>query len=530
MMKRQSLGLLALAPLAFFGLAGCSDDGADDAALDTNGGSCTVEDRNDGSVVIRCPDGSEAVVHDGRTGAPGRDGERGRNGLDGANGKDGKDGKDVESPCVLTDNPDGTHSLTCGDQSVVIGAPCDHGYPYSLLVTDSGAPESTNLMLFQVTSCTWVRGDVVVTSFAGEQLPVALSRIVKVDGHVVVGGDVDVEDNEGLLRVAMPALKTVGGDLTVINNPTLLETSFPALESVDGSLSWGFNEALHSVGEFPELARVGGVFGFMGNPNLEETPSFPELTTVDHNLGFVMNDALTTIGAFPKLSKVGWYLVWHSNPMLTETPEFPALTSIGEGLEDAWTEKVLHWADNAALETIGSFPALVTVGASIGWEGNESLVTIGDFPALETVSGEIVFQDNEALEEIGSFEKLESVKNLDFVGNASLTALPKFEALTTIDGNLSIIDNVALASIDGFESLAVIDGDLTIANNDELVSIDGLANLTSVGGDFTVANNAKLQTCDIYDLVEKIKVADGVGGIVIVEDNDDTDDSCFPDN
>jgi len=495
-MKRH-LGLLAFAPLALLALAGCSDDdGADDAALDATAGSCTVEDMGDGTSEIRCPDGSKVTIDNGRTGAPGRDGAKGKDGLDGANGKDGKDGKDVESPCVLTENGDGTHSLTCGDKSVVIGAPCDSGFPFPVIVTNPDDQASSLLTLFQVTTCTWIRGDVLIDDYDREELPAALARIEKIDGDLVVGsnesllqvsfpvlktvaGEVTVEANESLLQVSLPALETVGGNLFVANNPSLTATSFPALESVSEGLVWVNNESLESVGEFPELVGVRGLV-WMTNPKLAKTP------------------------AFPKLAEIGWTLMWDDNAALTETLDFPALESVGLG-EAPDEDDVPHgiiWFGNAALEKTGNFPALVTVAGELAWVQNESLVSTGDFALLETMDGTLVVGANGALETLGSFESLTSLDVLYVEDNDKLTALPDFSALTSVGG-------------------------VTVQNNAELTSVEGLSSIAVVERDFYVRNNAKLPICDVVSVIEAIQTVDGIGGVIDYSGNDETDTSCL---
>lgn len=441
-MKRNFLGLLAIAPLSLLALPGCSDDAADEASLDGKGqGSCSVEQRGDGTARISCPDGTEVIIDSGRTGAPGRDGENGRPGLDGANGKDGKngnDGKDVDSPCVLTDNPDGTHSMTCGDKSVVIGAPCDNGFPGDLLLVNGGPEPERGVLLFQVSGCTWVRGDVVVAGYQGDALPPSFARITKIDRNLTITG------NQALTEATFPSLESVGGQHIVTGNAALIEASFPALQSVDGALTVAANAALEAV-SFPALETIGEMTTIADNSELASIGEFTNLVTMKS-------------GSFSSL------------PKLVEFPDFPSLVSA----------TIIGWFGNERLESTGSFPKLTEVG-ELHWSGNPALVSTGGFPLLESAYT-IDFTSNGALETIGDFPKLETTEFLLIAGNNALVSLPDLSALVSIEKNLFISDNA------------------------ELTSIAGLGGLEEVSGDFTITNNPKLPICDVVELWDNVTI------------------------
>lgn len=385
-------------PLALLALSGCSDDASDDAALDGQGGSCTVEDRGDGTAVIRCADGSEFTVSNGTSGADGKDGK---------DGNDGNDGKDAqEPPCALTENDDGTHTLTCGNQSVVIGAPCEAGFPGDVIVTDESDVEAaSHLMLFQVSSCTWIRGQVMISKYPGEELPKALERIEKVDGNVIV------TQNEELVEVGFPVLKTVDGIFAFMGNPKLVATSLPALESVGESLMWAANEELASVGELPKLTEVGGDLGWGSNPNLEHTPDVPELASVGGYLGWDLNESLVSIGAFPKLTTVGGTLEWRRSKSLENMGSFDALESVGD----------LSIRDTASLEAIVEFPKLETVAKDLTIRQNAALTDIGGLGSLTMVGGDFTVQDNPELSTCDVEDLISLIQDADGIGGTTTT-------------------------------------------------------------------------------------------------------------
>lgn len=417
MKKRLFATAASWAALSLVALGGCGSES------DAEAGACTIADVGDGTSVIRCPDGSELVVRNGRDGADGQ-------GKDGKNGQDGKDAND-EPSCTLSDNGDGTQSLTCGETSIVLGSSCEDGFNGSVLVTDPANDEPISLTLFQISGCTWVRGDVLIDEYPDAELPKVLSRIEKIDGDLMFWF------NEELTTISFPELKSVGNNLAWLGNTSLeFAGSFPKLETVGNMMGWNYNESLVDVGEFPALESVGNHLGWTDNINLESAGSFPKLKTVGGTLGWEFNDSLVS------------------------TFEFPALES---------------------------------VGGKLSWRYNLKLATIGGFPALKTVGDALKF-DSEVIESIGSFAKLTSVGGL-IVKGTLLEALPDFAALETIEGDLSVVSNDLLASLEGLESLLRVDGDFTVENNESLADClvddlyDAVVAADGVGGSYRNANN-----------------------------------------
>lgn len=383
---RRNSGFWAL-PLALLGLVGCGDD-ANDAALDgAGGGSCTIEDKGDGTAVIRCPDGSEFTVSNGKPGA------------------DGKDGKDGESlPCTLTENEDGTHTLTCGDQSVNVGASCDEGFPGDLVVTkpeDSAA--AFKLFLFEVSTCTWIRGDLVVAEYPNEELPKALARIERVDGGL------GVLSNPALVSASFPRLTTVAGEIRFQGNAILKETSLPALETVGGDLRWLENPELVTVQEMPKLTEVGGYLAWGYSTKLERTPDFPELTSVGGNLVWGGNPVQVAVGAFPKLTTVGGLLAFQDNALLEDMGRYDALESV----------RGVLLLQNEVLEAVSDFPELVNVGTGgLVIANNPELTSIAGLGHIERVDGVFSIANNAKLPVCDVYELLTTIESRDGIGGA----------------------------------------------------------------------------------------------------------------
>ena len=106
MRKSFSLALSAVSALSLSALVGCSGDNGSAGA---NGEGCTLVDNGDGTKTVTC--GADSVIV-----GPGEPGTTGTNGDDGAPGTDGRDGTD----CTAVDNGDSTFTITCGEDSVVV--------------------------------------------------------------------------------------------------------------------------------------------------------------------------------------------------------------------------------------------------------------------------------------------------------------------------------------------------------------------------------------------------------------------------
>lgn len=333
-MKRKPSWLL---PFAFSLLAvvGC---GRDDSEA-TPAGNCEIVDLGDGSSAIRCPDGTELVV---------------RNGKDGEKGDKGDDGN--QDACTLGEK-DGKFTLTCGDQSIVIGDACEDGFPLSIIF--DGDTTEAGWVLFAVSNCTWVRGDVSIEG--GGEIPAALARIEKIDG---------------MLGITETAIE---------------EVSFPNLTEVD-VLYVIMNEALTSV-DFPSLVDVRN-FAISNNPQLT-TLGFPSLTNVERSLRLEENPALTTVDAFPKLETVGDWFVIVGNDGLEAVGGFTSLERVGS----------LAVYDNDALVSVADFPALEEITGSDGPVGssvvyianNPVLASFGKLGSVSTIDGDVTVVNNPEL-------------------------------------------------------------------------------------------------------------------------------------
>jgi hypothetical protein len=82
---------------------------------------CTVTENADGSASISCPDGSSATVAPGTNGVDGTNGSNGSTGADGNDGTNGTDGTNGSDGVDGADGVDGTDGLTCLIQTDFFG-------------------------------------------------------------------------------------------------------------------------------------------------------------------------------------------------------------------------------------------------------------------------------------------------------------------------------------------------------------------------------------------------------------------------
>lgn len=102
------------------GNPGSNGNGGVTGSTGAAGSSCSVKDNHDGSFTMLCTDGSYVTWHNGQDGLPGQNGSPGANGIAGTDGQSGSSGLDG-IPCSPRDNGDGTTTITCGNNSFVLG-------------------------------------------------------------------------------------------------------------------------------------------------------------------------------------------------------------------------------------------------------------------------------------------------------------------------------------------------------------------------------------------------------------------------
>lgn len=164
------------------------------ACGDDDADNCTVVDNGDGSYSVTC--GDETVVLS--------------DGTDGTNGTDGVDGDD----CTVADNGDGTYDVTCGDATVVLADGADGTDGTNGVDGDDCSVVDNGDGTFEVTC-----GDETVTLSNG-------SDGLDGDGCTVV------DNGDGSFDV------TCGVDTVTLNDPSYLPAEYLAADGIAGGVAY----------------------------------------------------------------------------------------------------------------------------------------------------------------------------------------------------------------------------------------------------------------------------------------------------
>jgi len=116
------------------------------------------------------------------------------------------------------------------------------------------------------------------------------------------------------------------------------------------------------------------------------------------------------------------------------------------------------------------FNNVETIQGYLKLHNNDGLTAINGFPLLTTVGDfDIFYNRNTSFTTISGFDKLKTTGFFHINGNISVTNIPTFNSLETINGSNSTgafnLMNQKISNLSGFSSLIRIYGDLVIDNN-----------------------------------------------------------------
>ncbi len=450
-------------------------------ALAQEAGEATAEQCPNGGVVLNLgvdTNGNGVLDDDEVTGN-----EVVCNGRDGRDGRDGQRGEDGEG-CTLTNNGDGTATLTCPDGSGVrlqdAGEASDGG-DVSLQTINGSFTANVGADIEQLQPVEVIRGSLTITG--NELRDCTLPNLKRVTGDLVItdapnllayetdsyfpaleeiGGGLEISSTVRLTGSQMLPSLTSLGSLTLTNNAVFTELLVPQLSSVTGDIYIANNEMLTQV-SLPALTGLGGSISMPDNAILA-TVSLPSLVSVSGNISLLEHAILTEL-SLPELTTVGGYLNVGTNAQLAEL----------------------------------SLPALTTVGGNLGVSRNNQLTEL-PLPELTTVGGDLDVNNNRQLTEL-SLPALTSVSDsLNVVNNDQLPQL-SLPALNSVGGNLDVRDNdntqFTEFSLPLLTSVGrgLFGGDLFVRSNFQLTEFS-LPELTYVGGSLRVDSNS-FGECDI---------------------------------
>ncbi len=266
--------------------------------------TCSISEHGDNSFIIRCPDGSEAIIENGKPGA----------------------NADDNNGCTLVESKGNVHTLDCGDSQIVLGDNCKNGYPGDVTISGEFQSDSINsaLTIIELFGCTSIQGDLAIQEIYSNEpftLSPALAKITHIGGSLRLNGVNNMEHFE------FPALQSVGRNVEFTNNNDMQKMSFAALEFIGGSLNlgsepdlsqsfyYGGNESLETL-NFPVLAAIGKSFNINSELALDALAGLPKLLEIGENLTIVNNTKLASIKAIDQLTSIGGNVTIISNPAI----------------------------------------------------------------------------------------------------------------------------------------------------------------------------------------------------------------------
>jgi hypothetical protein len=202
---------------------------------------------------------------------------------------------------------------------------------------------------------------------------------------------------------------------------------------------------IHDTAALRCVRRVGGdlVIRHTGAARIE---GLERLEAVGGDLRIEGNAALRTLGPWPALQEVGGDLAIEGAPRLEAGPEAPALSHIGGELR-------VH---APAVASLGGLGALSSVGAL--WLEAEELGDLRFLARIDAVPGDV---------RLGHTHRLRSLAGL--------------EALRAVGGDLEIASHRALSDLGALSTLERVGGRLSVGNSPALRRLDGFGRLGSVG-------------------------------------------------
>ena len=120
---------------------------------------------------------------------------------------------------------------------------------------------------------------------------------------------------------------------------------------------------------------------------------------------------ISDLSPFANITEITGNVIVQSNPDLPNLMGLNQLESIGGSFVVGRYDN-----GNAALTSLGDFPALQSIGGDFDVGGNDALISLGNFPALQAIGGRFGVSYNDDLPSLGDFSALQSVGGYFYVG------------------------------------------------------------------------------------------------------------------
>ena len=436
-------------------------------------------------------------------------------------------GLDANGDGVLQDSEIASTSYICNapnpttiEGSVVINNSVDAAKLVGVtMITGSLTIDATGLHSIDLSSLTFVGGDVQLTNFSG--------TVISAPALTMIGGTLAIDDvgsgpalhararpgNRGdnrsatelapnapqptgttntVVGVAFPALTSVGGAITIGggggtgNLAKLATLDLSALTTVTGNVNFS-GSALAAI-SLPNVVSIGGNFATGGGPFALSLA------------GMEPGTQLSSIAA-PKLTTVGGGIAFQIFVSANSTLTLPALTSVtGDVTLAVSSFDLTHLAtvgggiNISAPATPSSFTALTSVANSITVDGPVA------FPVLTSAASDVVLGTTSP----PTFASLQSIGGQLTILQVSFTDLTDstFPQLSSVQGNVIVSANNALLTV-SLDSLTTIGGNFyfgTEGSSDTVLNTVSATSLTTVTGQIFFGKEPELATVDFPSL------------------------------
>lgn len=308
-----------------------------------------------------------------------------------------------------------------------------------------------------------------------------------------------------------------------------------------------FDDPIVSLDGLKDLVEVQGIFGIVGNGQLEQVDELVALERVEGRLVIAHNRSLVNLGGLAALQVVdGSFEVSHNRSMVSleglaalqvvedevRVSHNPSLVSL-EGLGGLVGFSHLRISDNRSLTSLQGLEPLRLDDSglqTVRIDANASLENIEALAGLEGPIGGVHIAENPNLDDLRGLEGIVS-GNLYLGNNGPEADLSPFGKFTGGQG-LALTGMPALRDLDALGSLQTLYG-LTLSGNANLEQIDalGAVEASQLSG-ITIGGNPKLRHLDglrgkMAPDVSSIRVVgndalqqvDGLSGVNRVFDN-----------
>ncbi len=293
------------------------DDGTYFVPNENSGGGCTVEDRGDGTYLLRCGEGTEVVFSDGSDGDDGigctvEDNEDGTHSIQCDDGTEWViSSEDKEASCTIDVHDDGAATITCpGSEAVTVPATgtC------TVLGGDLTINNELEMLAFQKAGCSEITGDLIVRDSD------TLSSLDGLQSVTAIGGQLRISNNGSLANLhGLAGLKSIGGRLRIDGNDSLVDfEGLQGLESIPEDLRVSNNDNLVSLRGLDGLEFIGNQVLIRNNASLESLEGLEHVESIGLHLRIESNHSLTSILALESLSFIdGSFWIQDNNSLPT---------------------------------------------------------------------------------------------------------------------------------------------------------------------------------------------------------------------